>query len=167
MEVWKDIVGYEGLYQVSNNGRIKSLPRHGTSNQEKILKQHTDSKGYKRLWLCKEGVQKNHKVHRLVAMAFIPNPDNLPQVNHKDEDKQNNSASNLEWCDNRYNCIYNERNVKTGQKLSKKVRCLETDVVYNSVAEAARMTGLSHSNIVYCCQGKFKQIKGYHFKYED
>ena len=168
MEVWKDVVGYEGLYQVSNLGRVKSLPRNGThTNKEKEMTVRADPKGYMRLCLCKDGKGKNVKVHRLVAEAFIPNPANLPQVNHKDEDKRNNCVWNLEWCDNRYNCVYNNRMKKIAQKVSRRVRCLETDIVYESVADAARKTGLTYSNIVYVCQGKFKQIKGYHFKYED
>ena len=155
MEVWKDIPGYEGLYQVSSLGRVKSFPRPGThSQQEQIMKQTPDQKGYLRLWLCKGGKGKNVKIHRLVAEAFIPNENNLPQVNHKDENKGNNSVDNLEWCDNRYNAIYNDRMQKIARKLSRKVKCLETNVVYDSVAEAVRKTGLSHSNIVYCCQDR-------------
>ena len=167
MEVWKDIKGYEGLYQVSNFGRVKSLPRIGTINNERILKQSFHRKGYMEAHLCKDGFEKIVKTHRLVAEAFIPNPENKPQVNHKDENKQNNRADNLEWCDNQYNSVYNDRMNKIAKKLSRKVRCLETDVVYESVAEAARKTGIAHSNIVYVCQGSYKQIKGYHFKYED
>lgn len=167
MEVWKDVVGYEGLYQVSDLGRVKSLPRPPVRYQGREMTQHCDSKGYKRLWLCKEGVSKNYKVHRLVAEAFIPNPNNLPQVNHKDEDKSNNFVGNLEWCDNRYNATYNGRMEKITRKISRRVRCLETNVLYDSVKEASRKTGVAHSNIVYVCQGKFKQAKGYHFKYED
>ena len=166
-EVWKDVIGYEGLYQVSNLGRVKSFPRHGTpSNCARILKQHKDGKGYKRLWLCKEGIQKNYKVHRLVAEAFLPNVDNLPQVNHKDENKANNSVSNLEWCNNQYNAPYNGRMEKIADKISKRVRCLETGIVYSSISQASRLTGISYSNIVMVCQGKYKQARGYHFEYE-
>lgn len=167
-EVWKDVSGYEGLYQVSNMGRVRSFPRNGSrTNQEIILRQHKNRKGYSVVCLSKLGMQKLCKVHRLVAMAFIPNIANLPQVNHKDENKQNNCVDNLEWCDVRYNNVYNKRMQKIAQKISRKVKCLETNIVYNSIAEASRMTGISHSNIVYVCQGTYKQIKGYHFKYED
>lgn len=131
------------------------------------MKQHTDNKGYRRLWLCKDGVQKNYKVHRIVAEAFLANDKNLPQVNHKDENKNNNNVDNLEWCDNQYNSIYNDRMIKISKKLGRRVKCLETGVIYESLKEASRKTGVSHSSIVYCCQGVFKQAKGYHFRYED
>lgn len=96
VEVWKDIEGYEGLYQVSNMGRVKSLIK-GI-----ILKQWTDKDGYRQVGLLK----KTFKVHRLVAKAFIENPDDLPLVNHKDENKANNNITNLEWCTNEYNLSY-------------------------------------------------------------
>ena len=104
-EVWKDIKDYEGLYQVSNLGRIKSLSRFhytgwgknkGYIKKEKILKPRYDKKGYQMVVLYKNGIGKNFKVHRLVAEAFIPNPNNLPQINHKDEIKRNNIFTNLE-----------------------------------------------------------------------
>lgn len=108
-EVWKDIPGYEGLYQVSNTGEVKSLNYRG-SGETKLLKQSTNKKGYKRVVLCKNRKKKNHCVHRLVAIAFIPNPDNLPIVNHIDECKSNNMVSNLEWCTLVYNNTYGTRN---------------------------------------------------------
>ena len=111
-EVWKDIEGYEGLYQVSNFGNIKSLPkvRHngrGTYIQkEKILKPSNTSTGYKKIELCKDGKRKGFKVHRLVAIAFIPNPDNKPEVNHIDGNKINNNIDNLEWVTSSENTIH-------------------------------------------------------------
>ena len=111
-EVWKDIEGYEGLYQVSNFGNIKSLPRirhngKGTYIQkEKLLKQTFTSTGYKKVELCKDGKRKGFKVHRLVAIAFIPNPDNKPEVNHIDGNKINNNIDNLEWVTSSENTIH-------------------------------------------------------------
>ena len=166
MEIWKDVVGYEGLYCVSSFGRIKSLPRP-TKQKAQEMSRYSDQKGYQRVWLCKDGTPKNYKVHRLVAQAFIPNPDELPQVNHKDENKANNCVDNLEWCDCRYNNTYNNRMGRIATKNSRKVRCFETNMVYDSISAASRAVGVSTSNIIYVCQGKFKQIKGYHFEYED
>lgn len=115
-EIWKDIAGYEGLYQVSNLGRVKSLDRtvqyfrNGKLEtkifKSKIMKQNYTSAGYLMIYLRKDGKDKYNAVHRLVAQAFIPNPNNLPCVNHKDEVKDNNSVNNLEWCTHIYNCNY-------------------------------------------------------------
>ena len=115
-EIWKDIKGYEGLYQVSNLGRVKSLGRwvykeyRGKRWQgEKILKQIKNKFGYLRVYLYKNRKAKCYAIHRLVAQVFIPNPYNLPQVNHKDEDKSNNRVDNLEWCTSFYNNEYGTR----------------------------------------------------------
>ena len=108
-EEWRDIEGYEGLYQVSNLGRVKSLNCRGHKGCIGILTPRFDGKGYEMVALYKEGKARNTKVHRLVAQAFIPNPNNYPQVNHKDEDKTNNCVDNLEWCDTQYNNTYGTR----------------------------------------------------------
>ena len=109
-EIWKDIEGYEGLYQISNLGRVKSFPRKGThTTKERIIKFAKSNKGYLIAILKNNDVQKAFSVHRLVAKAFIPNPNNLPQVNHKDENKENNNVNNLEWCNNWYNSHYGTR----------------------------------------------------------
>lgn len=110
-EIWVDIKGYEGLYQVSNLGRVKSLERIdslGHKRKEKIFKPQKN-KGYLRVSLWKDGKGKKYSIHRLVAIAFIPNPDNLPEVNHKDENKFNNNVDNLEWCTVAYNNTYGTR----------------------------------------------------------
>ena len=130
MEEWKAIAGYEGLYEVSNLGRIKSLSRidsRGYKRNEKILKLNKDSGGYLKVSLYKNGKPKQYNVHRLVAIAFIPNPDNLPEVNHKDENRINNYVDNLEWCNRKYNCNYGARNSKISeyQKLRHKMNKIE------------------------------------------
>ena len=110
-EIWRPVVGYEGLYEVSNTGRVRSLDRYVRRNYFKkgrILKLN-DRRGYLFVELCLNNKTKNFSVHRLVAQAFIPNPDNLPQVNHIDEDKLNNRVENLEWCDSKYNSNYGTR----------------------------------------------------------
>lgn len=135
-EIWKDIKGYEGLYQVSNLGNIKSLEKEcNASNQfgckfkvkkkEKILKQHINKFGYKRVTLYKDLKSKNYQVHRLVAEAFITNIDNLSQINHKDENKTNNNVDNLEWCSCSYNINYGKRNKIVSNKLKQHIRTKE------------------------------------------
>ena len=109
IEEWKSVVGYEGLYEVSSYGRVRSLDRYDRMNRfwkGRILNLCTDGGGYLFVALSSNGKEKNYLVHRMVAQAFIPNPDNLPEVNHKDEDKMNNSVDNLEWCDREYNINY-------------------------------------------------------------
>lgn len=103
MEEWKNIIGYEGLYEVSNKGNVRNVRRN------KLLKLSKDYYGYIRVSLSKNGIQTGLKVHRLVAQAFIPNPNNLPQVNHRNEDKTDNSVENLEWCTAKYNNNYGHR----------------------------------------------------------
>ena len=112
-EIWKDIEGYEGLYQVSNLGRVKSLERIDRLGRLKpgvILRPKVERGGYLLVGLHKEGKQKMFLVHRLVAHAFIPNPEGLPEINHRDEDKTNNLVDNLEYCDRKYNMNYGTRN---------------------------------------------------------
>ena len=124
MELWKDIQGYEGYYQVSNEGRVKSLERdvewRGTirHQSERILKESTHNRGYKRVRLC-DGKSNIKLVHRLVAEAFIPNPNNYPMINHKDENPSNNRVENLEWCTAQYNNTYNDRHIKCAAKIAK------------------------------------------------
>lgn len=137
MEEWKDIKWYEGLYQVSNLGRVKSLPKDVfVSNptftgyrhtKEKILKPSKNGAGYQVVILCNNNKKYQVYVHRLVAQAFIPNPNNLPEVNHKDENPLNNIVDNLEWCTHKYNGNYGtvnmrKRNKQLGFKHSEKTK---------------------------------------------
>ena len=166
-EIWKDITGYEGLYQVSNLGRVKSLK----NDKEKILKPVISSKGYLFVNLCKQGKQKPTNIHRIVAKAFIPNPNNLPIINHKDEDKTNNCVNNLEWCTYQYNNTYGSRidrfiySNRNNPKTSKKVLCVETNKIYLSVRQIERDLGFGIGNIWSCCNGKYKQAYGYTWRY--
>lgn len=112
VEEWHDIIGYEGYYKVNNLGIIKSIARFDRNNHfhsEKILKQRIDKYGYFVINLCKDGMEKTYKVHRIVAQAFIPNPNNLPEINHKNEIKSCNYVDNLEWCSTKYNANYGTR----------------------------------------------------------
>ena len=178
-EIWKDITGYEGLYKVSNLGMVKSLERKVWNGKgyiivrERILKPGKDKGGYLKVHLCKDGKAKSILLHRLVADEFIDNIDNLPQINHKDENPSNNNVNNLEWCTQYYNNNYgnhNERVVKAttnNPKLSKKVICLETNQIYPSTMEVKRQFGFSQGNIYSCCIGKRNTCGGYHWKFVD
>ena len=168
MGQWRDIEGYEGLYQVSNEGRVKN-------SKGKILKGEKSCWGYLRVGLWKDGKQAHKQIHRLVAEAFIPNPQNLPQVNHKDENKQNNSVDNLEWCDRKYNINYGtgvQRSAKKRRndpKQSKRVDQIDPqtgEVVrqWKSTAECGR-NGFDQRNVSKCARGKLKTHKGYAWKY--
>ena len=172
-EEWKDIKNLEGLYQVSNLGRILSL-NYLHTGKSKLLKPVKTKKGYLTVQLYKNGKRKMCSVHRLVAETFLPNPDNLPQVNHKDEDKTNNRVDNLEWCDNKYNINYgthNERISKTmtNGKSSKPVLqfSLTGDFIreWESTQECGR-NGFNQGNVWSCCQGKLKQYKGFKWRYK-
>ena len=155
MEEWRDIKGYEGYYQISNLGRVKSLPRDVGSNRckkETIMKTSIDKDGYEHLVLCKDGKQKHFRVNRLVAQAFIPNPNNYPVVNHKDENKTNNRVENLEWCTITYNINYGGRT----EKASKKVICVTTGKIFKSIDEASKYYNIRGNHISACCKGKLQ-----------
>ena len=171
-EIWKDKKDYEGHYQVSNFGRVKSIK----FGKEIILKQKIKD-GYYYVGLSKNGIQKMYLVHRLVAEAFLPNPDNLPQVNHKDENKLNNVVSNLEWCSAQYNNTYGtriervaEKNKKnTNGKLSKPVLqyTLDGEFVreWPSAMECGR-NGYNNGHVAACCRGEQKTHKGFIWRYK-
>ena len=176
METWKAIAEYEGLYEVSDMGRVKSLK----FGNERILKPRKDAWGYLQVGLYKDGKSKNSKVHRLVAKAFIPNPQGLETVNHKDEDKTNNFASNLEWMSVKDNNNYGTRNKRAGeaiskaninnQMFSKKVQMFDKKTgellsTFPSTCEAERVTGINQGNISKCCIGKRKSAGGYIWRY--
>ena len=169
-EIWKDVVGFEGKYQVSNLGNVKSLNYHN-SGKEKLMKSHDNGRGYLYVMLWKNGEYKHKKVHRLVAEAFIDNPYNLPEINHKDEDKTNNRVENLEWCTHEYNCNFGTRNERVGKKtaerLSKPVLCVETGFLFDSTHDAERKTGIFQQNISKCCKGKRKTAGSFHWRYAD
>ena len=182
-EIWKDIEGYEGLYQVSNLGRVLSLgrdivrrTRYGTMAPYhiagKVLKPLHSQGDYCYVHLFgNDGTSTNHKVHRLVAKAFVPNPDNLNEVNHIDEDKENNRADNLEWCKHVDNCNHGTRNERSASKRGRQVEQLTLDghhvAFYQSASEASRMTGIGHTCISLCCRGKTKTAGGYRWKFKE
>ena len=165
-ETWKEISGYEGLYEVSDLGRVKSL-KHG---REKILKPIKHTNGYLHVNLHKDGKVKSTLVHRLVAKAFIQNPNNLKTVNHKDEVKTNNVASNLEWMSIADNINYGTHNKRSAEKRSKQVQMFDKSTgellaTFPSTNEAERVTGIAHQNISSCCNGNRKSAGGFLWQY--
>lgn len=166
-EIWKDVEGYENLYQVSNLGRVKALGNGICNSKEKILKAAKDAGGYLRIALSKYGKKKFYMVHRLVASAFIPNPYSLPQVNHRDEDKTNNTIQNLEWCSAKYNSNYGTRTQRISDFFSKSVICVETGKIYHSLMQIEREMGFSCSNLSNVCNGKRKTCGGFHWRYTE
>ena len=157
MEHWRSIAGYDGLYEVSDLGRIKSL-KYG---KEKILKPGKNTGGYLFVILYKDGQQKLSLVHRLVSEAFIPNPNNLETVNHKDEVKTNNVVSNLEWMSRADNKRYSAN--KPVQMLDKSTGELLS--TFLSTHEAERVTGIANQSISSCCLGRLKSAGGYKWRY--
>ena len=164
-EIWKDIKGYEGLYQISNLGRVKSAINRSNHKHELILKPIKDRDGYYRVHLYKKSKLTTYFIHKLVAETFIPNPDDLPIVNHKDEDKTNNCMNNLEWCTVRYNNSYGNRLINISKTSGKPVQCVETGLIYHSIKEAGRQTGIDYSSIAKNCRGKRSVAGSYHWKY--
>lgn len=170
IEIWKDIKDYPN-YQVSNLGNVKNIKTN------KILKPFATGNEYLKVALSNKSNKKQFLIHRLVATAFIPNPNNLPEVNHiKEFEKTNNKVENLEWCDHSYNQNYGTRNERVAEKLRrtmKIVRCKKINQydlkgnyikTWNSVAEAQKEIGSSH--IWQCLNGTFKQTKGYIWRYD-
>lgn len=166
-EIWADISGYEGKYQVSNLGRVKSL-NYSHTCKEKILKHKKNRYGYLTVNLCSNGKLKMFSIHRLVAQSFIPNTNNLPEVNHKDENKENNCVENLEWSTRKYNLCYGTRIERISKALSIKVGCFKDKQlikIYNSIRDTEK-DGFNPSNVCQCCQGKrYKSTGGFQFKY--
>lgn len=161
-ELWKDCKGYEGKYQVSSNGRVWSI------KSQQYLAARSDKEGYLLLTLyAKNGKAKTEKVHRLVALAFIDNPNGFPQVNHKDENKANNCVDNLEWVSASYNVNYGTRSKRAGKLLSKPVYCFELNRTFNSQTIAAKELGLKQALISAVCYGLQKTTGGYHFCFID
>lgn len=170
-EVWKDIPGYEGLYQVSNLGRVKSMG-NDKSKKEKLLNSEKTIWGYLRVCLYKNNVSRHYSIHKLVASTFIHNPENLPCINHKDCNRTNNNVSNLEWCTQKYNvnygdCLNKRINTKNKNKTygaQKPVVQISLDnkpiKIFSSISETD-FYGFNHGAVSACCLGKRKNHKGY------
>ena len=155
----RDIKGYEGYYAITSCGKVWSYRR------KQFLKPRSVGSGYLSVMLCVNGSKKEAYVHRLVAEAYIPNPDNLPQVNHLDENKTKNNVNNLEWCSAKYNANYGTRNERMGKHSQKPVRCIETGETYQSVKDAAAAHSLTPSSLSAHLRGVNKTFAKLHWEY--
>lgn len=162
-EEWRPIVGFEGLYEVSNKGKVKSL-NYSRTKKSRIMKATKYSNGYMVVQLCKNKLKIHKSVHRLVAETFIPNPNNYPQINHKDEDKTNNHVNNLEWCTAKYNSNYGTGKYRCVTNKKKKVYQYDKNgnlvKIWDSGMDAQRC-GFFTSNISKCVRGVLKYYKGF------
>lgn len=184
-EIWKDVVGFEGFYKVSNFGRVKVLHRNQIrangkvlNRKERILRQCFNAWGYYQISLTKfNDKHKSARVHRLVAMAFIPNPDKSPFVNHKDEVKTNNQVDNLEWCTPLYNMNYGTRIKRAATARRKTCKGMRRQVsqydkkgnyiaTYDDYYDASTSVGIDRTMIHKCLKGKNKIGGGYIWRYE-
>lgn len=180
-EIWKDIPSYEGYYQVSNKGNFRSLPRRvkyknsGMRNYpSKSLLTETTKDNYQRIVLMKDGVKTRYQAHRLVALAFIPNLDNKPFINHIDGNKSNNAVTNLEWCTASENMIHADNTglrdmSKHHPSNSKKIKCLETGEVFVSYYQAVKWLGKTANSIASLVRGtrNYGKAFGYHWEFID
>ena len=161
----RDVVGYEGLYAVTSCGKVWSY------RSQKFLKPYEDGGKYLKVHLSKNGVGKQFKVHRLVAQAYIPNPEDKPMVNHRDENKQNNCVNNLEWVTASENTKYGTNIARA--KLNglgrhpKQVYCVELNRTFGTIAAAANFINTTHSNVSKCLRGLQKTAGGYHWQYSE
>lgn len=180
IEEWKPVIGYEEIYEVSNWGNVRSVDRQIKCKNSirtykgKQLSKCLDNKGYYRVLLSVAQKHKSALVHRLVAEAFIPNPEKLPEVNHKDENPANNSVDNLEWCTKIYNLEYGTGRARSNAS-QHRIPVIQYDLngklvkEYPSLAEASRdaVKKRDIKTIVNCCNGKFKQAYGYIWRYKE
>lgn len=154
----RDVIGFEGLYAVTSCGRVWSY------RSNKFLKPQKDKDGYLFVALCVDGQHNPRRIHRIVAETYIPNPNNLPEVNHKDEIKDHNWINNLEWCDRKYNIRYGTGIKRSKEAISHKVRCVETGEEFRSIMDCERKIGVNHGNLSQHLRGLRGCVNGLHFE---
>lgn len=171
-EIWRDIPDYEGYYEVSNLGHIRSIERevearNGKTAYKKIFKSRLlrphYSRGYLIVSLCRNGIAHTVPIHKCVCKAFIPNPEGFTDINHKNGDREDNRVENLEWCTRQYNIWHSYYVNMREPSGSKPVLCLETGITYPSCMAAGRALNIDNSAIADVAKGVYKQMKGYHF----
>lgn len=171
-EIWMDIPHYDGLYQVSNLGRVKALPRERVNHvggrwiqPEHIMATRLNNDGYECVSLTlPSGKRKTEKIHRLVAITFIPNPEGKEEVNHINCIRHDNRVENLEWMTRKENIDYT---VKCGHKSNKLIRCIETGQIFNTSTEASKVNGGNAGNIRKAAKDRKTSVYGYHYEYID
>lgn len=182
-EIWKDVVGYENYYQVSNLGNVRSKDRvvntwHGVILKKgRMIKQSICNNGYYSVCFQVNNIKKQCLVHRIVAQAFIPNLDNMPYINHKDENRLNNNIENLEWCTAKYNINYGTCKERRNETKRDKCKLSKTTLQYNlegtlikewkSTKEIERELGFSNQGVSACCRGIRKSFNGFIWKYKE
>lgn len=184
-EVWRDVKGYKGLYQISSKGRLKSLSRpvrHARGGfrvtKQRIIEPRKGKRGYFVFTLSKEGQSSQRYAHRLIAIAFIPNPEGKPHINHRNGVKDDNRIKNLEWCTHQENHLHRfralgyrhskkviESTIKKGYANGKRTRCTETGVIYRSAQEASEKTGIAMTSIARARRGLLKTAGGYRWEF--
>ena len=165
LEIWRDIPGYNGRYQVSNLGNVRTKDYNHTG-VTKLMQFSENGRGYLQVCLTKNNKRRSVRIHRLVAECFIDNPDNLPAVNHIDENKHNNNVNNLEWCDNDYNSHYGTA-IKRRSKAVQQILNNRVINQFDSISDAARKTGIDRGHIGDCCRQKahYNTAGGYKWQY--
>ena len=163
--MWRPVLGYEGIYEINRLGEIRRI------KSGRILRGYMGRDGYKRVSLTANGQTKPFLLHRLLAVAYIPNPLNYPCINHKDEDKSNNSLDNLEWCTHRYNLNYGTHNARANESRKKPISQYSKDGKFirdwDSVTDLRNETGADITHVSSCCRGKRKSANGYCWQYKN